>query len=104
MNEVNYTQLSFFHNTTNLRGEELKLARLKANGEVMQVLQFFREHPGEHFTPYDVRRALFSDPLKISNVKRSITDLTTIQPPFLIKTDLMKEGDRGSLNHTWKLA
>ena len=104
MKEANCTQLSFFHNTTNLRGEELKLARLKANGEVMQVLQFFREHPGEHFTPYDVRRALFSDPLKISNVKRSITDLTTIEPPYLVKTTVMKEGDRGSLNHTWKLA
>jgi hypothetical protein len=97
-------QLSFFHNTTGLRGEELKQARLKANSQAMMILQFFRQHPEGYFTPFDVRRALNLDPLQITEVRRSITDLTNAKPPFLIKTKEMREGDRGSMNHTWKLA
>lgn len=99
-------QLQFFHNTTGLKGKELRQANLKATSQAFRILQFFRQHPGEHFTPYDVRRALGLDPLAICEVKRSMSDLSNARkfnPPFLVKTEVKKPGDRGADNHTWRL-
>jgi hypothetical protein len=97
-------QLGFFYNTTHLEGNELHMRRFKADTEARLILAFFKMHPGEFFTPFDVYNALgYTDILKITSVRRSMADLTNTNPPLLEKTDIMKQGERGALNHTWKL-
>lgn len=97
-------QLGFYYNTTRVEGNELRMRRFKADTESRLILAFFRMHPGELFTPFDVFNALdYIDALKIISIRRSMTDLTQSNPPLLLKTKVMKKGERGALNHTWKL-
>lgn len=97
-------QIGFYYNTTHLEGDELKMRRFKADTETRLILSFFNMHPGELFTAFDVYNALgYTDPLKITNIRRSITNLSSGHEPKLIKTEVMKPGERGALNHCWKL-
>ena len=98
-------QLGFYYNTTHVKGSELHMRRFKADAESRLILAFFRMHPGELFTPFDVYNALgYTDPLKIISIRRSMTDLTQLETPLLEKTEVMKKGERGAPNHCWKLA
>ncbi len=94
-------QLDIFYNTTHLTGNDLKIRRIKADAQSRLILAFFKMHPGELFTPFEVLKALNYDPMQITSVRRSITDLTNAG--LLIKTDVMKQGELGSPNHCWRL-
>jgi hypothetical protein len=67
-----------------------------------RVLEFFRAHPGQGFTPYEVQAALYpGDALKIIGVKRAMSDLT--KDGYLIKTSQLRNGATGRSNHVWRL-
>jgi len=95
-------QLDIFYNTTHLEGTDLKIRRIKADAQSRLILAFFRMHEGELFTPFEVLKALSYDPMQITSVRRSITDLA--QAGLLLKTDVMKPGALGASNHCWRLA
>jgi hypothetical protein len=94
--------LGFFYNTTHLEGSELHKRRFQADSEARLVLAYFRMRPGEHKTPFEVCEDLgYEDPLKVLNIRRAISDLT--KEGYLVKTDQMKVGKRGTQNRTWRL-
>lgn len=98
-------ELGFYYNTTHLGGDELKMRRFKADAETRLILSYFQMRPGELKTPYDVYKDLgYEDPLKITNIRRSMTNLSQGDNPKLIKTDVLRPGERGAMNHCWKLA
>jgi len=95
-------QLDIFYNTTHITGDDLKIRRIKADAQSRLILAFFKMHPGELFTPFEVLKELNYDPMQITSVRRSITDLT--QASLLVKTNTMKQGSLGAPNHCWRLA
>jgi len=98
-------QLDIFYNTTHLTGNELKIRRVKADADWRLIVAFFRLHPGELFTPFEVMQQLGYGLEKINSIRRAMTDLSQARPtPMLVKTDTMKPGELGSPNHCWRLA
>jgi hypothetical protein len=67
-----------FHDTVPLAEEELPQARKKAGRQKDNILIIFKSNPNQWFSPYqiqDIYRMLFQ-PILITSVRRSITDLT----------------------------
>lgn len=92
-----------YHNTTELKGEELSRAQVRASGETEKILRFFQEHPHAWFTPWDVYFH-FGQQLDRNNVRRCITNLTTAG--YLVKgtkAGQRKSGPFNQPNYTWKL-
>lgn len=97
-------QLDIFYNTTNLQGCELAEKREKASGLTGRILQFFIQNPGILYTPFDVQNEMNLYTIPITSIRRAMTTLSSANPPLLIKTDYMRRGLFGTLNHCWKLA
>ena len=74
-----------FHNTTLLEGDELLTHKFHAGKQNKVVLDFFRLHSYENYTPYEVWKALGINNILKSSVQRAITDLTTMT--YLEKLD-----------------
>jgi len=66
-----------YYNTTGLTGRILKDRQLRADSKARKILDFFKAHPGQSFTPYEILRQLNLSPFQITSVSRAITDLTT---------------------------
>jgi hypothetical protein len=67
-----------FHDSVPLEEKELPPAREKAGRQKDNILIIFKSNPNQWFTPYqiqDIYRMLFQ-PILITSVRRSITDLT----------------------------
>jgi len=98
-------QLDIFYNTTHLTGNELKIRCIKADADNRLILAFFKMHPGELFTPFDVMEQLGYGLEKINSIRRAMTELSQIEPePLLIKTNIKRPGKLGAPNHCWRLA
>ena len=98
-----------YFNTTNETGDQLKEYTLKAGSQAAMILDYFRNHPGEEFTPWEVHLKafaeskdpnIFDNPI-ITSVRRSMTVLTN--HGFLEKTQNKKTGVYGRPCYTWKL-
>lgn len=95
-------QLDIFHKPQGLTPSELALSKMKAESDSKLILSFFRCHPEESFTPFEVVTALGLDPFrKINSIRRSMSDLTKLN--LLVITTELREGVLGKPNHCWRL-
>src|SRR5690242_7684148 len=88
-----------FHNTIFAKGEELKIHTAQALRQDDKVLEFFKQHAGNLFTPDEVHEAVFDEKTPCTSVRRSIHSLT--DAGHLIKTNTMRMGRYGKMTHTW---
>lgn len=78
-----------FHDTVPLPMEQLEKGRKKAVRQKDRVLAIFRQYPNTWFTPYEIQSIYQNvfQPILITSVRRSITDLT------LEGTGRLRKGD-----------
>ena len=95
-------QLDIFYNTTSLGGEELIRRKREIKGQNELILDFFRKNPGVCFTPFEVQKLAGLVNTPITSIRRAINTLTSAG--YLEKTETMKPGEYGAINHTWRLA
>lgn len=101
-NKPNDPQLSIFYNTTHMSESELMIRRVAVSRQNTQILRFFQDNPQGYFTPFEVQKYANLGQTPITSIRRAINTLT--DAGLLIKTDRMKEGEYGAMNHTWTLA
>ena len=89
-----------YHNTTHLKGEELRHEQTRASNQDEVVLKFFRNSPYQSFTPYQVYFGL-GQQFDRNSVRRAITDLT--DAGHLVKTEERRRSPAGRMNYCWKL-
>ena len=90
-----------YHNTTNLKGQELNAAQTRASTEAEIVLKVFQNDPHGKFTPWDIYERVGHRIIK-GNIGRAITTLTTAG--YLEKTNEKKQsGLYRRTNYCWKL-
>lgn len=79
-----------YHNTTNLHGEEIKNAHVKAHTQKVKVLELYKS--GKEYTASDIWIILCGPATNtpITSIRRAITDLTNENK--LVKTANMKIG------------
>ena len=99
-------RLSLFHNTLDLPESELKARQLKAGSQNQIVYAYFYSHPYLAYTPIEVwkfliNRGLISSCTPVTSIRRSMTDLTTLD--LLEKTKEKKPGEYGIDNFMWRL-
>jgi len=92
------TQLEIFYNTTSLKGDELKAREKRIGGQNKAVLDYFKAHSYENFTPWELseRTGIF-----IVSARRAMTDLTSMG--YLERTDVKRPGQFKELCYAWKL-
>ena len=95
-------QLDIFYNTTHLRGDELKKRKISADGQCRAILDFFKGNPQGLFTPFEVQTYTGMEKTPITSIRRALNTLTS--EGLIIKTEIMRPGEYGMPNHTWKLA
>ena len=98
-------QLDIYFPTTPITDRERKEKCIRAGTQNARILEIFREHPQENFTPFEVQNIWFSRGYRnvpITSIRRAITSLT--QLGYLIKTIETRQGEYGDINHTWRLA
>jgi hypothetical protein len=95
-------QLDLFYNTTHLPSDQLKKRKLDSNRQSNQILRFFSDNPKGCFTPFEVQEYGNFMHYPITSIRRAINTLT--QAGLLVKTDVLKVGDYGAMNHTWRKA
>jgi len=96
-----------FHDTVGMPMQQRIDFDRKAKSQEAIVLAFFREHPGQSFSPWGVLNILFGgDMKKLNSVRRAMTNLSDPlrhdRPP-LKKTAHKVPGDAGAPNHLWTL-
>lgn len=90
-----------YYNTTHANKEDLKEYNKKSSSQDLKILDFFKSHPNELCTPFEVHSILFDENTPVDSVKRSLNTLT--KGLFIEKTKNMRMGKFGRENHTWKL-
>jgi hypothetical protein len=93
------SQLSIYFNTVPLGGRELAEAALKVGTQNREILEFFRNHQGRDFTPFEVAEAT-EIVAPITSIRRAINTLTELG--WLEKTGNTRPGPYGSANNTWR--
>lgn len=76
-------------------------SRMRASSNNRKVLNFFRSHPGELFTPLEAHRLIDwgGHPPPESSTKRAVTTLT--KNGYLTKTPVKKMEKYGENNFCW---
>ena len=95
-------QLDMFYNTTMMGLTEITQRRQTASKQCWMILHFFKGNPEGNFTPFEVQKHANLQTYPITSIRRAINTLTGAG--LLIKTNIMREGEYGAMNHTWKLA
>ena len=90
-----------YHNTTHSTGEELRDFRRKTLAQDHLVLEFFKKHPNETFTPSQVLHRLFAENVPVTSVRRAMTNLT--DRGKLEKTTEQRKGPFGRPEYCWRL-
>lgn len=90
-----------YFSTTNAQGSNLREYKARSSSQDLCVLEYFKRHPGEVFSPEDAHKALFSDSVPLTSVRRSFSNLE--KEFFIEKTGQMKEGIYGRPVNTWRL-
>lgn len=91
-----------FHNTIGLDSNDLGRATKDCRRQQDRILEFYLQHPGRMFTPFEIYRAVFSRDIPITSVRRAITNLT--RQGRLIKTMQQKMEQYGKPNYYWRIA
>ncbi|NLH53719.1 MAG: hypothetical protein GX459_12835 [Bacteroidales bacterium] len=94
-------QLDLFYNTTSLGERELIQRKKEVRGQNEKILDFFRQNPGIYLTPFEVQKLAGLVTTPVTSIRRAINTLTAAG--YLEKTDIMKPGEYGAINHTWRL-
>lgn len=90
-----------YYNTTKEEGHKLDGFQRMAATQDQKIADFFEQHPGEIFTPWEIQSLVFTH-TPITSVRRSINDLT--KAGILDKTEHMKESGRyGRRSYAWVL-
>lgn len=89
-----------YYNTTSESGKQLRQNIRQALRQDDKVLEFFKFHPDNEFTPFEVAQAVFDEHTPITSVRRSITNLT--KKGILEETTIKREGIHGRANICWK--
>lgn len=89
-----------YHNTNRETGAVLRESRSTARAQQEVILEFFRSHPGRHYSPDQIHQAVLPA-APITSVRRAITNFT--DDGFLEKTAHMITGSWGKQVHTWRL-
>lgn len=100
--KTDHRQLDIFYNTTHMTADELKVRRASANRQNQAILNFFKDNPAGFFTPFEVQQYSGLKSIPITSIRRAINNLT--DAGFIVKTDKMRPGEYGAMNHTWTLA
>jgi len=95
-------QLNLFYNTTHLSAAELKIRRQDVRYQNRRILKFFDDNPEGYFTPFEVQEYSNLKGVPITSIRRALNTLTAAG--LIIKTDKMRQGAYGTVNHTWKKA
>ena len=95
-------QLDLFYNTTHLTAAELKIRRQDVRYQNGRILKFFEDNPEGYFTPFEVQDYSNLQGVPITSIRRALNTLTAAG--LIIKTDRMRQGAYGTVNHTWKKA
>ena len=85
--------------------EEAQEGERKAAGQEQAILEFFRAHDEEDWTPSEVCNRLNRGrlaPWPLTSVRRALTNLS--QRGLLRRTNLRRMGPLGSPEHAWSLA
>src|SRR5688572_7324319 len=104
---MNHGQLEVFgmnsyHNTTGERREKVLMEReRKCRRENGAILDYFKAHSMESFTPYQIWN-IFGRKQQITSVRRAITDLT--KDGWLMTTGEMRPGGFGVNVNCWQYA
>lgn len=95
-------QLDIFYNTAHMESNELKHRRITADGQCRAILNFLKGSPQGYFTPFEVQTYTGMQRTPITSIRRALNTLTA--SGLIIKTEVMRDGEYGVQNHTWKLA
>lgn len=89
-----------FYNTTDEDDNTNKVLTSIARKQDDIILDYFRNHPDDSFTPEAIHYVRFDEKTPITSVRRSITNLTAAGR--LEKTDEKQLGVYGRMNYKWK--
>jgi len=95
------SQTKMYFNTTRLSGRDLRLAIAAAKSQNEKIFMYFKNSPGDLFSPSHIHKEIFDDSTPIVSIRRAITTLTS--RGLLAKTNKMVEGYYGAKEHCWKL-
>lgn len=87
--------------TTHEPAAELEAYRQTCGRQQRLVLDWFRAHPGELRTPFEIRELVLPE-APVTSVRRAMTNLTSAK--LLEKTDTKKVERYGRRNYCWRLA
>lgn len=93
--------LERYHNTTKLEGSELKQREVKTKTQNWLILEYFRSHSYETFTPSELFKRMDLPGVPLTSIRRGISDLTEMD--YLIKTDVKRPGMYGAMEYTWRV-
>ena len=88
-----------YFNTNKEEGATLRGSRKKVLTQEDIIFNLFDLYPTKHFTPFDVQRRVLPDS-PITSVRARMNTLTELN--LITKTDSMKPGIYGKMNHSWK--
>ena len=89
-----------YYNTNSESGETLTTSRIRVNIQERDIISVFNGRPGRKMTPFDVQDDV-GHHVPITSIRRAITNLTS--RGVLTKSDAMKLGRYGKMNHCWEL-
>lgn len=81
---------------------EVEIGKIHPESDKRLIYEFFKNHAGQSYTPFEVLRELRFDDFKITSVRRAISDLTDIG--VLIDTKKKRKGPLGRNNNLWSIA
>ena len=90
-----------YYNTNNETGDTLTRSRSTVNNQEEDIIAVFTSRPGRKMTPFDIQDDV-GHHVPITSIRRAITDLT--EKGLLSKSDVMKLGRYGKMNHCWELS
>lgn len=88
-----------FYNTIGIQEPQAAQHRATNAKQSDIILALFQRYPGHAFTPFEVQH--HTRLRLITSIRRAITDLT--KAGHLVKTDIKKPGEYGTVNYTWQL-
>lgn len=90
-----------YYNSAQAQGGDLREYKAKASSQDLKVLEHFKSHPGDMFSPEDVMEVLFTSSTPLTSIRRSFNSLE--KGLFIEKTGQMKKGIYDRLVNCWKL-
>lgn len=94
-------QLDLYFETVPVPAAEKEQRKFASRSQCLTILKLFRCNPLIAMTPFEVQHCTEMYKTPITSIRRAINTLT--DAGLLVKTDILRPGEYGVLNHTWKL-